>query len=163
MNGLSGTKAGITGHQDLPAKDWVREALNHLIRQEGIERGVTSLARGADQLYAECLLEAGRSYCVVVPSAHYEDAFDDVASREAYEHLLSRAIAVQTLAFDKPSEAAFFAAGKHIVDEVALVIAVWDGAPARGLGGTGDVVQYAKSRGKSVIHLNCQTRTISRV
>jgi hypothetical protein len=27
------------------------------------------------------------------------------------------------------------------------LLAVWDGKPAQGLGGTGDIVAYAKSRG----------------
>ena len=42
------------------------------------------------------------------------------------------------------------AAGKSIVDSCEMLIAIWDGKPARGLGGTGDVVRYARKTGKAV-------------
>jgi hypothetical protein len=37
--------------------------------------------------------------------------------------------------------------GKVVVDRAEVLIAVWDGLPARGLGGTADVVAYAGSAG----------------
>jgi hypothetical protein len=33
------------------------------------------------------------------------------------------------------------------VDRSSVLVAVWDGQPARGLGGTADVVAYARQRG----------------
>ena len=39
-------------------------------------------------------------------------------------------------------------------------IAVWNGLPAKGLGGTGDIVSYAKQLGVPVIHLALVTREI---
>jgi hypothetical protein len=35
-----------------------------------------------------------------------------------------------------------------------LVIAVWDGEPTRGKGGTADIVSYARDRGVHLVHLN---------
>jgi hypothetical protein len=39
---------------------------------------------------------------------------------------------------------------------------VWDGQPAAGLGGTGDVVKYACLCGKPLIHLNPVSRTVNK-
>jgi hypothetical protein len=41
-------------------------------------------------------------------------------------------------------------ASRRIIDDAAELIAVWDGEPARGYGGTADVVAYATSRGTPV-------------
>jgi hypothetical protein len=40
----------------------------------------------------------------------------------------------EQLGFDRPSEQAFMAAGEAMVDNADLLLAVWDGAPAAGLG-----------------------------
>ena len=37
-----------------------------------------------------------------------------------------------------------------MVDTSRVLVAVWDGQSARGLGGTADVVAYARERGKPV-------------
>jgi hypothetical protein len=41
-------------------------------------------------------------------------------------------------------------AGRTVADRCDLLLAVWDGQPAAGLGGTADVVSHATYRGKSV-------------
>ena len=38
-----------------------------------------------------------------------------------------------------------------VADRCDLLIAVWDGQPAQGLGGTGDVVRYAREIGREVL------------
>jgi hypothetical protein len=55
------------------------------------------------------------------------------------------------LEFDEPTEEAFWAAGQRVVEESEQLIAVWDGRPAGGLGGTADVVAYAQKLGKNVL------------
>jgi hypothetical protein len=42
------------------------------------------------------------------------------------------------------------AASMLMIDTADELIAVWDGQPARGYGGTADVVAYARRRGKPV-------------
>jgi len=42
----------------------------------------------------------------------------------------------------------------RVVDLADLLIAVWDGKPARGPGGTADVVAYAASAGKPYVWLD---------
>ncbi|MGW4103078.1 hypothetical protein [Streptomyces sp. NPDC004976] len=47
-------------------------------------------------------------------------------------------------------EQAYLGAGRWIVDHCDRLIAVWDGRPARGLGGTGNVVANARRTGVPV-------------
>lgn len=140
------TTVGATGHQNIPAGalNFIRNALGvALDSAEPVSEGVSSLAVGADQLFAEAILDRGWRLRVVLPSHGYESTFDPRA-REDYERLLSSASKVETLDFPEPSERAFLAAGKRMVDLSDRVIAVWDGLEAGGLGGTGDIVAYAK-------------------
>ena len=148
---------GITGHQDLgsPATEaWVRQTLGRLIEAYRVTHGFTSLAAGADQLYAELLASRGIPYTPVLPSRRYEEAFQDACARERFNRLLSAARRIVWLDFDRPSQAAYFEAGKEVVDRSDMVFAVWDGKPARGFGGTADVVSYALARRIPVIHLD---------
>jgi hypothetical protein len=48
------------------------------------------------------------------------------------------------LHFAAPGEDAYEAAGRWIATESEVLIAVWDGQPARGRGGTADTVSYAR-------------------
>jgi hypothetical protein len=106
--------------------------------------GVTSLAEGADQLFAEGVLELGGSLEVVVPAARYRAAFGTERAAKRYDKLVSNASLVVTLPFNLPSDEAYMAAGREVVRRSDALLAVWDGKPARGYGGTADVVDYAK-------------------
>jgi len=52
-------------------------------------------------------------------------------------------------------------AGESIVNEADVLVAVWDGKPAAGLGGTADVVTYARNLGKPLIWINSITGKIT--
>jgi hypothetical protein len=142
---------GLTGHQDLPPAvvRYTREKLRDIGSQAELV-GVCSLAVGADQLFAEAVLASGGALWVVVPSRGYESTFDKQADLERFRELLGRAEKVEELTFSEPSETAYFAAGRRIVELCDKLVAVWDGKKARGLGGTGDVVAYANQKGKPV-------------
>jgi hypothetical protein len=47
--------------------------------------------------------------------------------------------------------AAYERAGMAMLDAVDMLIAVWDGKPSRGRGGTSEIVAAARSRGLDVI------------
>jgi hypothetical protein len=111
--------------------------------------GITSLADGADQLFATAVLAMGGSLEVVLPTPRYQDLLPP-GDLPAFERLLARASAVDHLDFVEATSEAHMAAGQLLVDRSELVIAVWDGEPARGLGGTGDIVAYARSSGVPV-------------
>ena len=156
-------KVGITGHQNLGTRcdvEWISEMMIHAVDEYDITKGISCLAAGADQLFAEILCQRQIPYMAVVPSAGYEDTFAESALRENYRLLLIRAQEVMKLDFAFPSEEAFFAAGKYVVDLSDLVFTVWDGLRAKGLGGTGDIVSYAASKGKSIVHFDPIARRV---
>lgn len=145
-------RVGFTGHQNLPSEfvSKIRHELWEQLRGDVMDlTGLSSLAEGADQIFASIILSSGGALEVVIPSAGYQATFSEEAL-DGYKNLLSKASRVHQLPFHEPSEEAFFAAGKYVVDNSDRMIAVWDGEKAAGLGGTGDVVQYARDRGLNV-------------
>lgn len=140
---------GVTGHQGLPAwaAELVEVELPRLLADLSVSSLVCSLADGADQLCASIALSAGVSLQVVVPCRSYESTFDEIGLQK-YRELLDRAADVAVLDFDLPSEAAFLRAGQKVVEVSQALVAVWDGQPAVGLGGTADIVDYASRLGK---------------
>jgi hypothetical protein len=147
------TTLGVTGHRTIPpgARDFVATAVDDILRDAGSPlEAFTSLAAGADQLVATAVLRAGGRLHVILPSRGYERTFDAREDLVRFRSLLEAADAVISLEYAEPSEEAFLAAGKSIVDHCDVLIAVWDGEPARGLGGTADVVGYARHTGKAV-------------
>jgi hypothetical protein len=150
-------RLGITGHQHIPeeAVAVVREELIELVERSLEEAAippacVTSLAEGADQMFATLVLKRGGALHVIVPCKRYEESFEAAAGAARFALLLAEATTVETLPFLEPSEEAFLAAGRRVVDLSDQLVAVWDGEPARGKGGTADIVAYARSLGVEV-------------
>jgi len=142
---------GVTGHQVLPARI-VDRAVHHWreVLPGGADLlGVSSLAEGADQLFAACVLAAGGTLEAVLPCENYASSLGN-GSRARFEELRRAAATVITMPYPEPSDHAYLAAGQALVDRCDHLFAVWDGRPARGLGGTADVVDYARTRGRPV-------------
>jgi hypothetical protein len=143
-------RIAITGHRGLPA-DTERLA-DQAIRQQlaayaGRElMGVSNLADGADQLFAQAVLDAGGQLEVIIPAARYRDGLPESA-HAAYDALLSRASSVHRLDRVESTEEAHMEASRAMLDRAERLFAVWDGKPARGYGGTADVVAEARNRG----------------
>lgn len=114
---------------------------------------MSSLAQGTDQLFAEVALELKIPVRAIVPLGAYEAFFQDEQVLTNYRRLLGQARRTD-LDLRFPPERAFFEAGKFIVDKCQVLIAVWDGRPAEGLGGTADIVTYARSRGRQIVWLD---------
>jgi hypothetical protein len=148
------TAIGVTGHQDIPdnALDFIEDGIRRTLEEfRGDFVGITSLAAGADQIFARIVLTIGGSLRAVIPSARYESAFEEQATRRQYELLLEGAAEIETLPFDSPCQSAYLAAGKRIVDLSDMLVAIWDGKEAKGKGGTADTVRYARKQGIKVI------------
>jgi hypothetical protein len=146
-------RIGISGHQNIPKKAvaFMRGGVISVVSRFGEDlAGVCSLAAGADQLFASIILEHGGRLHIVIPSAEYETTFSEIEDLNRFRSLLNRADTVETLKFSKPSENAFLIAGQRVVDNSDLLLAVWDGQPAKGKGGTADIVEFARNRGTNV-------------
>ena len=119
-------------------------------------RFVSPVADGADQIAAEVALDLGWELQVVLPFARseYRASLSGEAARERFDALLERATCILELPGQSDNEvAAYVMTGRATVAHCDLLIAVWDGLPPRGRGGTGEVVQLAITRGTAVIHL----------
>jgi hypothetical protein len=116
-------------------------------------RLVTALAEGADQAVAKVALVNGYAIHAILPlpQADYAKDFSDAAE-------FDRLIAASQCVLQLPAQPggrpdAYALAGRATVAHSDVLIAVWDGKPARGRGGTAEVVDLAIRRGLPVIHV----------
>jgi hypothetical protein len=160
-------KVGITGHQrlkDNAAWEWVKPELdNILVHLPKPVIGISSLAVGADQLFAQSILQHGGSLNVVIPFEDYGSRFEQDQDRKRYLELLNMASQINVLPRSGSDEESYYKAGKHVSDISDLLIAIWDCKPAAGLGGTGDIVKYARNLGKRIIHVNPVDQTVTQI
>jgi hypothetical protein len=160
-------RLGITGHQRLAQPDdwlWVQDELDKFLLQAPAPLiGFTSLAMGADQRFAEAVLSHGGSFTAIIPFVGYELKFAEGEDREAYQRFLALAADVEVLKAPASNREAYFKAGKQVVNRSELLLAVWDGKPAAGLGGTGNVVAYARQCGRPVRHINPANRAVTEI
>lgn len=117
---------------------------------------VSALADGADQMAAEVALDLGFELHAALPfdRDRYRAGMADDASRARFDDLLSRA----TCSLELPGNGnedldAYVMAGRATIAHSDVVIAVWDGLPPRGRGGTGEVVGLAHERGTPIVHV----------
>ena len=180
---------GVTGHRaDVIPEDGVaalRDRIRHtltLIAEAGAEllvrecdcfapgpcqlRLVSPVADGADQIAAEVALELGWELEAILPfeRSAYRSSLANDGARAQFDSLLGRAAGMLELPGD-PDDGldAYVMTGRATVAHCDTLIAVWDGLPPRGRGGTGEVVQFALSRGTAIIHVPVDSRAEPRL
>ncbi len=146
-------RLGITGHRGMPGpteclvRGALRQELQRHIPAELV--GVSCIADGPDTWFAQAVLEAGGQLEVVIPAAEYRDGLPREHQGD-YDSLLRRAREVHATGLEKSDSQAHMAGSEILVGLVDELVAVWDGRPARGYGGTADVVAYAERNGVPV-------------
>jgi hypothetical protein len=129
-------------------------------------RMVSPLADGADQIAARLALARGWALEAILPFPHdhYCEDFDDPADCDHFRELFARSRAQLELpGVRERSLDAYVAAGRAVVAHADLVIALWNGEPARGRGGTAEIVEHALRAGLPVIHLPTQAERPTRI
>ncbi len=146
-------RIGITGHRAFDARTsgLIRHALRRVVAgYEPLDlTGVTCLAAGADTLFAQAVADRGGRLEVVVPAKRYRQCLP-YRHRRTYDELLALATEVYRLPHVHSDPAAYRAGGERMLTLVDSLVAVWDGAPARGPGGTAEVVAAAHELGMRV-------------
>jgi hypothetical protein len=143
-------RIAITGHRGLPPS--TERLVDRAIRDQlaacaGSDLvGVSNLADGADQLFAQAVLDAGGRLEVIVPAAQYRDRLP-ASAHAGYDSLLSKASRVDRLNRVESTEQAHMEASSAMLARADRLFAVWDGQPAGGYGGTADVVAEARRQG----------------
>jgi hypothetical protein len=148
-------RIGITGHIKLVnscvpgIEDAVRNFLTPISETQEIV-GVSSLAAGADQIFANVVLELGGVLDAIIPATDYRDDIIDDDGVEQFDELLSRARTIQYAHNGPSGAAAYLAAGEKMLGAIDQLIAVWDGIDSPYLGGTSDIVARARRIGLPV-------------
>ena len=116
---------------------------------------VSPLADGTDQVAAEVALARGWALQAVLPFTVAETrAEQDLAAATRFDTLLARAERILELpGRADTAPAAYRMAGRATIAHADVIIAVWDGLPPRGAGGTAEVVEQALVAGLPVFHL----------
>jgi hypothetical protein len=147
---------GVTGHRKLddPAgisaqAHQVLEHIHHSAAPATTLCALSPLAEGADRIVAsEVLRFPGAILEAALPlaKADYMKDFATSESRAEFESFLARANRVIELPPAPSRNDAYFNVGVYVVDHCDIIIAVWNGKPATGRGGTGEIVEYARQR-----------------
>lgn len=150
---------GVTGHRGLPDPEAVSRSVRAWLANGG--GGVTTLlsplAEGADRLVAREFLNLpdGVLHAVLpLPAEEYLKDFATPASQAEFSRLLAAAAEITVLPPLATRAAAYTAAGCYVVDHCDILLAIWDGQPARGSGGTGEVVAYAQKCGRHMVMID---------
>ena len=170
--GITGHRADGLGAGDLRALSGRIEQTLRLVEQTGRSifaecpdlfakdgprfRLISPLADGADQAAAEAALAIGWELQAILPfdRERYRASLSNDPARIAFDRLLSAASMVLELPGAGDGQVDdYVMAGRATVAHSDLVIAVWDGQPARGRGGTGDVAGQVITSGTGLIHL----------
>lgn len=114
---------------------------------------VSPLAEGADRLVAEEGLDLGAGLRAPLPFSAADYELDFPNSVDAFRALLARGVAF-TLDGSRDDTAArqesYQIVGQFVVRNCDLLIAIWDGQPERGVGGTAEIVRFAIAAGLPV-------------
>jgi hypothetical protein len=159
---------GFTGHRHLAdpagAARAIRGAIEALRRElPGEWIALSSIAGGGDQLFVRQARELGLAWHAILPLPRMEFAKD--FSHDGWievEKMLAKADHVRTISEYGDRKDGYLDCGIETVNGADVLLALWDGAPARGKGGTADVVQYAQSIGKPVMIIDASTHEVRR-
>ncbi len=136
---------------------------------------VTALAEGADRLVANEIMRTPDSEIeVILPFAknEYVKDFQTLTSKKEFEelyqishhHIIIKKDMLKELHekrnVAKDRQKAYEGTGQYIVDHCDMLIAIWDGKPSRGKGGTADIVTYTRKMKCPLIILSSEDPNI---
>jgi hypothetical protein len=159
---------GFSGHRVLENSDGVARAI--AAELEALRRdasgewiALSSVAEGSDQVFIEEARKLGVAWHAILPLPRSEFAKDFSAEQWAkVERLIAHAEHVRIITENGTREDAYLDCGMETANGADVLLAVWNGEPARGRGGTADVVRYAKSLRKPIIIIDPATLTARR-
>jgi hypothetical protein len=89
------------------------------------------------------------------PASEYETTFTDSSTSGEFRDLLSRSSeAIELPGTLADTKGAYEVVGHEMVDRSDLLVAVWDGKPSAGRGGTPEIIEYALEQGCPVMWID---------
>ncbi len=159
-------RVGVTGHRFLAEIEKLQAAIERAL--DAIDHAfpgrapvaISPLAEGADRLVAEAVLGRGGTLEVVVPLPvdDYATDFEAEQSKAGFARLLDQAAEVVVPPATATRNEAYEQAGLYVLDSSDVLIAIYDGKPAQGRGGTAEIVERALERGMPVLHIKAGNR-----
>ncbi len=145
---------GFAGHRavadPVAAKRAIEEELE-VIRASvsGELVGIASAAAGADLLFLEACQEAGLKTVVLLPFSkdRFQEDFDDPAEWEHACRCMDAAWWCEVTPGGEEAPAAYHVVARETLEISDRMLFLWNGQPARGLGGTAETVIEARLRG----------------
>jgi hypothetical protein len=128
--------------------DAITEALARYRKDELV--GISCIARGADSIFAQAVLDSGGALEAVLPSANYRERKVKPDHAAQFDELVHRAATVRVMPFDEANRVAYEAANEALLSSCDRLFAVWDGQAGVDKGSTASVVAAARERGISV-------------
>lgn len=174
-------RIGITGHMKLEHIQLLRKSVQRVISLiDKMQKAslkdmpytysiISPLAKGADRLVVKEVLEwkvldntdkPSLNVVLPLPKEDYIKDFETAASKGEFETVLGRAMSICTLEKATSREAAYENVGHYVVDKCDFLIAIWNGKPSSGQGGTGDIVEYARKAGRHMFWINSEDGSI---
>lgn len=145
---------GFAGHRAVPdpvaAKAAIRRELDLIITTvKGEPVGIASAAAGADLLFLDACQEAGLRTVVVLPFSKERFAadFEDPAEWQHACRCMDAAWWLEVSPGGEDAPAAYHVTAREVLEISDRMLFLWNGQPARGLGGTGESVKEARDRG----------------
>ncbi|MBV8278484.1 MAG: hypothetical protein JO170_24940 [Verrucomicrobia bacterium] len=159
---------GFSGHMKLSNESLSRDQIVKVLSEwkmkfpDGIS-GLSSLAAGGDLLFAEACFELGIPLRVLLPMppAQFSEDFETATWKRA-ENALERAVSAELAGggLDRPH--CYYECGLETILQSGLLIVLWNGRPAQGIGGTGEMAECCKNLGTPVIWIHSETGEITR-
>lgn len=167
---------GFSGHRGLPEPAAIAQAIREVLlrlrsRAEAVGGSVelySSIASGADRLAVMQAVDLGIPTHILLPMPEVEFA-NDFQDTDEWEAVLRHLSAVRegrlpggvrTLRGSWTRPDCYYEQGLRIMEACDVLVAVWDGQPARGLGGTEQIVRAAEHRGRPVFRIDSVTGEI---
>ena len=141
-------RVAVTGHMNITDETalLVREEITRRLAKVPDLVGVSCIARGADSVFAQAVLDAGGQLEVVLPSRNYRKAKVKPDHAPVFDELVARAAEIRVMDFDEAGRDAYEAANEALLGATDRLVAVWDGQGSEA-GGTGSVVKLARELG----------------
>ena len=159
---------GFSGHRMLSdtagAAQAITDALQELRRvTPGEWIAQSSVAAGSDQLFVHSAFAAGMGWEALLPLPLIDFERDFTPEEwKGVKALLDRAEHMSVVPEPGTRDEAYLSGGFEIVNNCDVLLVVWDGQPARGKGGTADVVNYARAMQRPIIIINPTTLAVRR-
>jgi hypothetical protein len=182
-------RIGVTGHRVINDQTLIRNSIRTVLNDLTCPFSHTpfhlvalsALAEGADRIVADeilkyaplnrtsrCTISSSLQAILPLPPEDYMKDFKTESSKNEFNFLLHKGRSPIELKPESTEEtleeqrrAAYEYAGRYIVHQSDILIAIWNGKKAAGRGGTEDIVRYARSNNRTCVWIHSETGTIT--